>query len=487
MTKGGKASAVIYARQSQDKQRSTDEQAQIGRDRAAAEGWPIHRVYRDGVSASRHAKAQRKNWPRLLADLDRPDVGVLWLWESSRGDRALSSWSALLDRCREHAVRIYVETHGRLYDMANPRDWRTLAEDGVDSHYESEKTSLRVQRAMAANAAEGKPHGRIPYGYQRRYDERNGAVLGQEPYEPEAQVVRELYDRLRRGHALVAIARDLESRGVRSRSGKPLSPQHLRDIAMRALYAGLRTSGNAGGKRDPYSLVGATEAKWPPLVPREVYFDVRHRLTQPSRRTSRPGRGVHLLSMIARCDECGSPLTAMYRGAAGRQYRCQERGCVRIDADDLDGLATEVMLGYLARPDVYESLRDRGDDAETVKVRGELGQARAELAELRAAVGGGQLSVASLVAAEPGLLARVAALEARERELATPGALRGLISPGKDVAWRWRAAPMSTRREVARLLLAPDLLGELRVQPRPPGWRQAEHMPAIDRVTWRHS
>src|SRR5262249_23732649 len=144
--------AVIYARQSQDSQRSTDEQAQAGRNRAELEGWRVFDLYRDGSSASRYATRERQERSRLLQDLERPSVAVLWLWESSRGDRKLASWSALLDKCRERNVRIYVESHGREYDMAKPRDWRTLAEDGVDSAYESEKVSARVKRAMQANA-----------------------------------------------------------------------------------------------------------------------------------------------------------------------------------------------------------------------------------------------------------------------------------------------------------------------------------------------
>jgi site-specific DNA recombinase len=74
-------------------------------------------------------------------------VGVLWLWESSRGDRKLSSWAAMLETCREHKVGIYVVTHRRLYDMVNGREWKTLAEDRVDSQAESDKTSEWTRQA----------------------------------------------------------------------------------------------------------------------------------------------------------------------------------------------------------------------------------------------------------------------------------------------------------------------------------------------------
>ena len=90
--------ALIYARQSQDSKTSTDQQEAVGLARADEEGWTVHRVYRYGSSASRHATKAGGAWTELLADLDLPQVGVLWLWESSRGERTLTSWSGLLDR-----------------------------------------------------------------------------------------------------------------------------------------------------------------------------------------------------------------------------------------------------------------------------------------------------------------------------------------------------------------------------------------------------
>jgi hypothetical protein len=88
---------------------------------------------------------------------------------------------------------------------------------------------------------------------------------------------------------------------------------------------------------------------------------------------------------------------------------------------------------------------------------------------------------------EPQILATVNALERREAELATPSALSGFISPGSDVGRRWHASPMSTKREIARLLLSPDMLGELRVAPRPAGWPGGRHVPAAERVIFRKS
>ena len=143
-----------------------------------------------------------------------------------------------------------------------------------------------------------------------------------------------------------------------------------------------------------------------------------------------------------------------------------------------------MILGYLTRPDVHETLRKAEADTDALRaVRDELAATRARLAELGDAAAAGTISIATVVRAEPQILAAIAELERRESELSTPSALRQFITPGADVARRWQAAPMSARREVARLLLTPEVLGELRVMPRPAG--QGRHVPAHDRVTWR--
>jgi DNA invertase Pin-like site-specific DNA recombinase len=477
----------VYGRQSLGKDSSITEQLDLGRRRAEAEGWTVHGEYQDGVSASRHGVKPRTDWARLHADVTADRVDVIWLWESSRGDRRASTWLTLLEDCREHRVRIYVETHGRLYDVSNPRDWRSLAEDGTDNEYESEKIRLRVARSMQARAEAGQVHGRAPYGYQRRY-ELTGAgkrvLLGQDPDPVEAPVVRELYTRLARGDTLHALARDLEVRGVRTRTGLVFSPQHIRDLVLRHTYAGVRAHATDGRPAHrPGGSAQTVRATWPALVPLDVWHSVRNRLTAADRKTSRPGRANNPYSMIARCHECDGPMTVRYGRAPNGEYSCRDHSHVRVPKIELEAYLDAVVCAYLARPDVIAELRrSRDGDAELQRVGQLLAEARGELAELRAAVGAGRLTVASLIAAEPGQLAQIERLEQRERELSAPPALAALISPGRDAKRRWKAAPIAAKREVARLLLEPGILGEVRVARAPtPGHRG----PVAQRVIWR--
>lgn len=468
-----------YLRVSLDKsgrERSIDEQHDDNRRDAEAHGWTLGEPYRDRASASRYAKNGRNGYDRLIADLeaDRFAADVLVIWESSRGSRRVSEWARLIDLCEDRGVLIHVTAHGRTYDPTNYRDRATLHEDATDSERESGKISSRVRRALDANGVAGTPHGRVPYGYVRRYDERNRRLIAQEEQPAEAAIVRELFDRLRRGHSLRSIAADFERRGVRNHSGRPFSTQHLRAIATRATYA---------GDRIHHDKV-AGKGTWPALVDRETFLAVRRILTAPERVTTRPGRAVHLLSMIALCDVCGGPLAA--RGAKDdrpAQYQCHRATHVRGDYAELNALAEKAMLAYLSRPDNVERLTaDAGSDERLEAARLRVAEISAELDDLGDQVGRGELSARIAARAEPAIQRRLEAAQREVEELATPPALRDLISPGTDVARRWKAAPMSAKREVARLLLAPDVLGELRLARAPaPGQR----VPVAARVLWR--
>lgn len=454
---------------------------------AAEQGWTLGESYRDeSVSASRYSRKTRDDFDRLIADLeaDRFDAQMLMIWESSRGSRRVGEWVNLLDLCERRLVRIHVATHNRTYDPANGRDRRSMLEDAVDGEYESAKISTRAKRAAAANAAAGRPVGRVPYGYRRVFDPTTRQLIAQEPEPAEAAVVVELYRRLVQGHSLRASARDFQARGIRTRSGLVFSAQHLRSLALSPTNAGLRahTPGRRGGRQPAVELDQLYEGQWPGLVSRADWLAVQRLLRSPHRVTTRPGRARHLLSMIARCAQCGDPLIVTYRDGSPK-YQCRTRGCVRIPQADVDDLAEDVMLDYLARPDVIAALRarDRGDDRELAEVRDQLATLRARHDELADAVAAGAISVATLARAEPVILADIARLETRQKTLSTPSALRGLIEPGQDVAHRWEAAHMSARREIARLLLTPELIGELRVTRSPiPGHR----VPAENRVQW---
>lgn len=482
---------IPYLRVSTDssgREKSPGEQLDDHRRDAETHGWTLGEPYRDVGSASRYARRAREGYDQLVADLQSGRLTsrhVLGLWEPSRGSRRVGEWASLVDALDDAGVRVWVHTHGRVYDPANSRDRRTLLEDAVDSEYESAKTSERLRRDAAALARDGRPTGKVPFGYERTYGIEHGrrVILEQRPHPTEAPLVRELYERILAGHTMRSIAEDWRARGVVGRTGRPFTQGHLRALALTPTYAGWRMHAPGQRGRRHLGMAGEiTQGTWPALVSEADFYETHRMLTDPSRTTWRPGGARHWLSGIAVCDPCGTPLTVIEKRGRER-YRCT-RGCVIVTKDDLDEWVEAAVVEYLSRPDVHERMATRDADATA-----ELAEVDAELSRLRMerdraeAEEPSTLTEARMVAKLVDRISeQVGKLEQRRAELSTPSVLRGLV--GEDAEQRWHGAPLEVRRTVAKVLFTPGLVGELRVVRSPVRGRSASPAHVSERVRW---
>lgn len=434
--------AGIYGRQSKAKAKSIAEQLADCDADTAALGWTVAERYSDGKSASRHAKGARGDWARLLADLDAGRLDALVLWESSRGDRTLTTWSAMLDLCRERGVLIRITEHRRTYDVRNRRDWRTLAEDGVDSADESEKTSARSRRATAAQAAAGRPHGRVRYGYERVYDPATRALLGEREHPEQAAVVRFVVRQVGRSMPIVVVARWLAMLFVPAPGGGRWYASTVRAIASNPAYAGYRVHHS---ERYP--------ATWQALVTEAEHLAALRVLTDPKRKTERPGRQVWMLSYLVRCAVCGEWLNHQAAGAHGyARYRCASRGHVHINARELDAFVLDVLAQWLAE----QRLEPPSNDGEALAAHAEADALQVRLDEWRDSAARGETSPASLARIEPQLIEQIKAARQRAERASTPAVLLDVLDglPSVDeIRRRLAGLPAPAQREIIGLLL----------------------------------
>lgn len=473
-SEGSQVTGREYLRVSKDKSgRMTSVQQQHSQNAADAEreGIFLAEPYDEArdVSASRYSDKARDGFSALMTDLAAGGFGadVLYLWESSRGSRKVGEWVTLIDLCEEAGVLIRVTTHGRTYDPRNGRDRRSLLEDAVDSEYESYKVSARTRRTADEMAAAGLPTGVCPWGYLPVHDTRTGKLLTWEPDPDRAPLVRELFERIAAGHSLRGITADWQTRGIVTKAGKPFTAQGLRKLAIRAAYAGLRVHHGE-----------TTPGTWEAVVPVELWHTVQRIVSDPARRCSRSGRAVHELTMIIRCGACGGPMIINNQNAP--MYKCRDRRCVSIMQGPVDEQVIGAMLAYLSRDDVYQALQAGEEDTpELAEIREHLAAARSELAEAEQTEPETLAEARAFARLTETLTNKVRDLEEQERDLTTPSTLRRLIAPGTDVHQRWNELPVSAKRDVARILLTPEILGEVRIKP------TGKKVPNIaDRIEW---
>lgn len=431
--------------------------------------------YRDVGSASPFARKARSDFDKMIADLISGEFGAdgIALWESSRGSRKVSEWAHLIELLAERKMKVWVHTHSRIYDMTNGRDRRSLQEDAVDSEWESTKTSDRVARDHAARACEGGPAGRLAVGQVAEYHPRTGRLV-RRTWDPEvSKLVVELFERLAKGDTLSGIERDWRERGILNGKGKPYTGQQLRHMARNRTYIAQRVH-IIGKLNKRWWQVGPgeytiTPGQWEPLLKTEdgesdvdLFDRIQDLLDAEGRAVTRPGGARHILTVTGRCDPCGAPLTAVkLRGEP--MYRCKWRGCVAVPESDLDELVTTAMQAFLADPKQYKKL-DHGEHtaAELRAARAERDNVQRHYDEMKAETKAFRMSPAAFAEMEPDVLASLEEAKRKVRRLETPPRLRGLITPGPDVAERW-PEDVVIQRKIAAELLQHGAVGELRI------------------------
>jgi site-specific DNA recombinase len=479
-----------YLRVSKDRKqtgKSPDQQHDENVKSIERQGWSLHAdpPYRDtDRSASRYAKRDREDFKRLIDDLERDAFGadVLAIWESSRGSRRVGEWVDLVDLCKERSVRIWVTTHGRLYDPANARDRRSLLEDAVDAEYESDKTSERIRRDVRAAAEKGRPHGKNIYGYQRVYDDKTRELLRVEEHPEQAPIVKEAARRILAGDTFYAVAKDFNERGIASR--RPTRKEHRENYGWTppAVKQMLTMPAYAGKRQHQGEIVG--DAVWPALIDFATWVKLQIVMSPPERKRTNDWPATHLLAGIALCGVCGAPTRVGKQNAGGkkhdadgnpvprhtyRTYLCSgvpgrpgpdgKKGFhVAMREEHLDEVVTELVLARLERPDFLAMIGERGEgnDAERRAVLDELTGYQVYLDEVRADAAA-NLRFALLLDQESRIEPKIKAAQAKLEKLSEMDPFVLTMLAAGAIRLEWKDLELAKKRRLIRAVMAPRI------------------------------
>ncbi len=410
------------------------------------------------------------------------------LWEVSRSSRDFEEYVGLINAADDNAVKIVVD--GRRYDPGAPGDRQILLFMGMQAEAEGRNIRKRNIDSVLSNAANGTPHGRLPYGFRRVYDPGpSRALLYQTPYAadlhpdeiaelqeqglplpellPEAQAVRDAAYQVLAGTTLRSICRKLDDGPLpspRKPSKRTLSynpdgvvytwqPQSLRQILLSPTIAGRRKHRGED--------IGS--AAWPAIVPYDDWLRMRAILTDPSRRTVAVARGPvakHLLSGIALCGECGARMKAVTNmSRMPRAYTCRHEGCMRVTvtAGRVDDAVEDVLEALFVSPGFRSAIAAAYDHREQARVSGPdvgalIAAKEAELDEVEAMRGAGEITLRAYAAESKRIEDAIAALQDQQVAAVTSPALRRLLAAETLVAG-WKVAGLPDKREIVRLLL----------------------------------
>lgn len=437
--------AVIYARLSSDPkdvQRSVEEQEAECRAVCEREGWDVVRVFVDNNrGASRHSRKARPQYAALREYLTAGSADVLVMWEGSRAQREQAVFVSLRDLCADRGI-LY-NYSGRTYDMNRTDDRFATALDAILAEREADVTRDRVLRAVRANAAKGRPHGKLLYGHRRLYDD-GGVYLETVLDEDQAAIVREAARGIAAGETLYSIAQSFNYRLVAPpRAGTHWRPEQVRRMILNPGYAGKRVhQGQIVGKAD-----------WPTILDETLWAKCVQILTDPDRRTVRDNRASHLLTGAIRCAHCDSRLFTQKppRQQKGTILTCRGRFCAAIREHLVEDFVTRVIIKRMQRPDFLKVwARMRGSE--------DTGAAETQAKELRTRLDGfyvlaaeGKLSPQALAAIEGRLLPQIGQADRAARPVTVPPVLVKLAGP--DAEARWAGMPLAEQREAVRWLV----------------------------------
>lgn len=459
--------AAIYARKSteQDDARSVTRQIDHARAYAARKGWHVadeHVYVDDGISGAEFAN--RPGFLRLMNTLKpRAPFQVLVMSEESRLGREAIETAFALKQLVTAGVRVFFYLEDRERTLDSPTDKIMLSLTTFADELEREKARQRTHDALARKARAGHVTGGRVFGY------RNVNVMTTAPDgtvtrshveraidEPEAAVVRRIFEMCADGAGKTRIAKTLNAAGApapRAQQGRPKAwaPSSVHEALYRDLYRGVivwnRTRkrnawGQARQRARPDAEWMRMDAPHLRIVSDDLWRAAHARLTESRGRYLRATDGrlygrprddesAYLLTGFCRCASCGAVFhvrtrqhgrtRAHFFGCSGYWRRgttvCENRAEVPLaHADDAVLAAIEAQV---FAPGIVDAVIERTLDAlapeqhatRAAETRRALAAVEAEMVRLSEAIAsGGEL--APLMEALQHRQARRAALQA---------------------------------------------------------------------------
>ncbi len=175
--------AAIYARYSSDMQndRSIEDQIDLCRKFAAAQGWAITQTYDDRAQSGTTFEA-RLGLQRLIRDAKAKLFTIVLVEDNNRISRQPSDIFKIRDTLKFHGVMIMQVHGGELTAMG-------AAISALVSSMQLEDLAHKVRRGQAGNIKAGKHAGGRAYGYARVKGEAGMLQI----IESEAQIIRQIY------------------------------------------------------------------------------------------------------------------------------------------------------------------------------------------------------------------------------------------------------------------------------------------------------
>ena len=416
-------------------------------DFCARGGHIVTGCFAEDASAAGHPK-----WDEMLQTIEDSKLGYLVVVPSAEH---------LGPTLQEKVMRVLDLDVLSCQTVCNDSEYPDPLQNAVRAQIGPGSRRERIRQGMRAKAAKGLGLGKPPFGYKIIYDGTFEVV------EPEAVVVRAMYDRYANEDGGVrAVASWLNDAGHRTRRGQRWSMVTVRDILRNTAYIGTY-------RRFGLRLPASYEA----IVDRNVYRQVQDKMQGRSPARRNPKGEPFLLSGIIYCGHCGQRMMGVTRRQSWRRkdgqraraeyryYQCQSRinrnqceyrtvSAPQLEESVLDQVKRGLEDESEQTPDESTDTRRADDVRREIQSRAARIGRRYQAIVERAASGG--LTLAQLRAAT---VESEAAMRATQEQLALvesgAAGVRELAESSRErLAYLWEDLAIGERQEVLRTLVS---------------------------------
>jgi DNA invertase Pin-like site-specific DNA recombinase len=372
--------AAIYCRLSyapDGSEEKVDRQEADCRELAQRLGWEISEahVFKDNSRSAWQRNRKRPGWDALLAAVEAGGVDCIICYHGDRLMRQPYDLEKLISAADMKGIRIASVSGTRDLDSADDRF--ILRIEVAQACRESDNTSRRVHRGIKARAGKGLSQvgGLRPFGFgvqtgtREKVDSATGEVTHVPVYDrtqqvpEEAAILVKAVERLLAGQSQVGVVRWMRTQCTTSQ-GKQWTDDVFRKMLLRPRIAGLVEYQGTLSK-----------AAWEPIIPQDVWEDVKALYQRNSEEYRYPGPGrKHLLSRVAECGYgCGTVHFKIVGGKRRRSplgtYWCPACKKISRNAEYLDAYITGRTIATLNSKRIFRELDRGGDDGPSVSAQ----------------------------------------------------------------------------------------------------------------------
>lgn len=460
-TGGGRTRAVIYCRISQDRTGAglgVDRQREDCEKLAERNDWEVVEVYVDNDVSAYKKSGKRRDYQRMLDDLDHGAATIVIAWHTDRLHRSTRELDDYIDLCEARGVATHTVQAGAI-DLSTPSGRMTARILGAVAKQESEHKGERVARARRQKALNGEWMGGIrPFGWgmptgetRKKVDRKTGEEVEvpeldmMKAVPEEAEALRYWTDQMLSGASIRSLVKWCADKGVTTTRGNAVTHQDMRDMLMRPRNAGIAV----------YRGEEVGRGKWDPIVDEPKYRAVVAILKDPSRKTTPGATPKWLGSILFRCGRGACPHFVYVTQSGGRQYpsyRCQTGHGGGRRAEVVDQYVEDTIVERLSRADAHELLEPAADGVDVAALQAESEEIRRRMTDLAGLFGSGQIGMEAFTTGTDTARAQLDGVTQQLARAATRDPLVGLVG-APDVRKAWKALPLDRQRNVLRALV----------------------------------